>query len=133
LYLPRMEEMKRWAVFAVCVAVIAIPELIWTMNGSATKAGSFFGWHFGWDKGQNNFLWFWFKNTGLLWPLIGFGFYLVYRQISRHEVSVEPEKPKKGKKAKALAAEETARPERSYKLLWLYAPFFFLFVLANRS
>ncbi|HSI89230.1 MAG TPA: hypothetical protein VK918_09250 [Pyrinomonadaceae bacterium] len=131
LYMPRIDDLRRWAVFAACVAMIAVPELFWTMSGSATKAGSFFGWQFGWDKGQNNFLWFWFKNTGLLWPLIGLGLYLLYRQISVAELPVEPEKTKKGKKARAQAAEELARPERSFKLLWLYAPFFFLFVLAN--
>jgi hypothetical protein len=106
LFTLNTESIKFWAVFAASVAVVAIPELFWTMSGSATKAESFFGWQFGWDKGQNNFLWFWFKNTGLFWPLIIMGIYLVYREISGGDRTMEPEKPKKGKKAKAMAAEQ---------------------------
>jgi hypothetical protein len=133
LFTFNSESVKFWAVFAASVSVVAIPELFWTMSGSATKAESFFGWQFGWDKGQNNFLWFWFKNTGLFCPMIIMGIYLVYREISVGDRTIEPEKPKKGKKAKARAAEQLVRPERSYTLLWMYAPFFFLFVLANAA
>ena len=33
-------------------------------------AASFFAWEFGWDHGQENPVWFWFKNTGLFVPLL---------------------------------------------------------------
>src|SRR5205085_12242019 len=42
----------------------------WATHGSSVEAESFFGWNFGWDKGAENFAWFWLKNTGLLIPLI---------------------------------------------------------------
>jgi hypothetical protein len=37
---------------------------------SAVNAGTFFAWELGWDRGQENPIWFWFKNTGLFIPLI---------------------------------------------------------------
>jgi hypothetical protein len=37
---------------------------------SAVDAGSFFGWELGWDHGQDNPIYFWFKNTGFFIPLI---------------------------------------------------------------
>jgi hypothetical protein len=37
---------------------------------SAVDAGSFFAWEFGWDHGEDNPFWFWFKNTGLFIPLL---------------------------------------------------------------
>jgi hypothetical protein len=44
--------------------------MLWSAWGSATSFRSFIGWQFGWDKGEENFFWFWFKNTGFFIPLI---------------------------------------------------------------
>ena len=41
----------------------------WSTHNSAVDAGKFFDWQFGWDHGQENAIWFWFKNTGLFIPL----------------------------------------------------------------
>jgi hypothetical protein len=38
--------------------------------GSALRAGSFVGWHVGWDHGEQSVVFFWLRNTGLLIPLI---------------------------------------------------------------
>jgi hypothetical protein len=50
--------------------VIAIPQLLWSTMHSAVNAGSFFAWEVGWDHGQENPVYFWFKNTGVFIPLI---------------------------------------------------------------
>jgi hypothetical protein len=42
----------------------------WSTHGSAVDAKKFFEWQVGWDHGQENAIWFWFKNTGLFVPLL---------------------------------------------------------------
>ena len=67
LLIPRWRE---WLTFFVIASVIAIPQLYWSTAHSAVNAGAFVGWEVGWDHGQENPVWFWFKNTGLFIPLI---------------------------------------------------------------
>jgi len=64
---PRWRE---WLAFFVVASVIAIPQLLWSTHGSAVSTSAFIGWEFGWDSGNANFFWFWFKNTGLFIPLL---------------------------------------------------------------
>lgn len=59
-----------WIVFAVVASVIALPQMWWSTTGSAVHASNFFAWEFGWDHGNENPVWFWFKNTGLFVPLL---------------------------------------------------------------
>ncbi|MDQ2856458.1 MAG: hypothetical protein M3R68_09020, partial [Acidobacteriota bacterium] len=61
---------RLWVTFAAIASLIAIPQMLWSTTGSAVKATSFFAWEFGWDHGQENPVWFWFKNTGLFAPLL---------------------------------------------------------------
>ena len=61
---------REWITFFIVASVIAIPQLYWSTSHSAVNAGAFFGWELGWDHGQENPFWFWFKNTGLFIPLI---------------------------------------------------------------
>lgn len=56
---------RLWITFAVVASAIALPQMWWSMTGSAVKASNFFAWEFGWDHGKDNPVWFWFKNTGL--------------------------------------------------------------------
>jgi hypothetical protein len=58
-----------WLAFFVAALVIALPQMWWSTHNSAVDAGKFFEWQFGWDHGQENPVWFWFKNTGLFVPL----------------------------------------------------------------
>jgi hypothetical protein len=95
--------------------VIAIPELIWSISGSANETAKFFEWHFGWDKGDRNFLWFWFLNTGLVIPLLLAGIYFVTRDDDRKDVKTADSKPS----------------TRGMQLLLFYLPFAFLFVVSN--
>src|SRR5215204_6405955 len=61
---------REWFAFFAVASVLAIPQLVWSTSHSAVDAGSFFAWELGWDHGQDNPIWFWFKNTGLFIPLI---------------------------------------------------------------
>ncbi|HEU4874350.1 MAG TPA: hypothetical protein VFT44_14715 [Pyrinomonadaceae bacterium] len=61
---------REWFTFFAVASVIAIPQLLWSTIHSAVDAGSFFAWEVGWDHGQENPIWFWFKNTGIFIPLI---------------------------------------------------------------
>src|SRR6266480_4177132 len=63
------QEWRQWIAFFFTASVIALPQLFWSTSHSAVKAGTFFAWEFGWDRGQENPVWFWFKNTGLFIPL----------------------------------------------------------------
>ena len=61
---------REWITFFLVASVIAIPQLLWSTSHSAVDAGSFFAWELGWDHGNDNPIWFWFKNTGIFIPLI---------------------------------------------------------------
>lgn len=61
---------RLWAPFFLVALVIAGPQLLWSTLNSSVDATRFFEWHFGWDRGDENALWFWLKNTGLFIPLI---------------------------------------------------------------
>jgi len=74
-----LENWRIWIAFGVGVSLIAIPELAWSITGSASHASQFIDWNFGWDKGDANLLWFWFKNTGLYIPVVALGLFRSYR------------------------------------------------------
>jgi hypothetical protein len=61
---------REWITFFVVASVIAVPQLLWSTWHSAVNASTFFAFELGWDRGQENPLWFWFKNTGFFIPLI---------------------------------------------------------------
>jgi hypothetical protein len=114
---------KELIAFGIGVSVIAIPELLWSMSGSATRASEFIAFHFGFDSRDMNFVWFWLKNTGIFIPLIALGIYLLCLPQSRE--AAKPEK--KGRKKEDTAADQP----RTSSILFFYVPFAFLFVLAN--
>jgi hypothetical protein len=61
---------RLWFIFFAVTLVIASPQMWWATRESAARAGSFFGWQFGWDRGEQNALWFWLNNTGLFIPAL---------------------------------------------------------------
>ncbi|HYG79741.1 MAG TPA: hypothetical protein VD861_05100, partial [Pyrinomonadaceae bacterium] len=65
-----LKDWRVWAVFFAVAIIIAAPQMWWATHGSSVRASDFFGWHVGWDHGEENVLWFWFKNTGLFIPLL---------------------------------------------------------------
>jgi hypothetical protein len=68
--LAGLKDWRAWAAFFAVATLVAAPQMLWATHNSSVRAGDFFGWQFGWDKGEENFLLFWFKNTGLFIPLI---------------------------------------------------------------
>jgi hypothetical protein len=66
--LPR-QQLIQWTVFFVVVLIVAVPQMWWSTHDSSVDSSKFFGWQFGWDRGKEDALWFWLKNTGLFIPL----------------------------------------------------------------
>lgn len=93
---------RLWFIFFAVTLIIASPQMWWATRESAARAGSFFGWQFGWDRGQQNALWFWLNNAGLFIPL------LVAAMLWRGRA-----------------------PVVSKRLLLFYLPFTLLFVISN--
>jgi hypothetical protein len=59
-----------WLVFFAAALVIALPEIFWSTHGSGIHAQTFWGWSLGWDRGNNDAVWFWLANTGAFIPLL---------------------------------------------------------------
>ncbi len=133
LFFFSAEKWREWIAFGVGVAIVAVPELLWVMSGSATDTSSFISWHFGWDKRGANFLWFWLTNTGIFIPLLLFGFYLISSRRS-HETKevVEKKKAKAEKKTKKFDTEQSQIANPKSQILF-YIPFVFLFIISNSA
>jgi hypothetical protein len=132
---PYRQLVRPWAAFAICVAVIALPELLWSISGSATEASEFISRHFGWDSGEMNIVWFWIKNTGIFIPLAAAGAFLVWK-LGGKDARVAEETPapskasKRSKRSPVVPKDEITAP-RSKSLLLFLVPFVFIFVIAN--
>src|SRR6266446_4470473 len=70
LALINLRRWREWFLFFVVASIIAIPQLLWSTHGTAVSTRAFLAWQFGWDRSDENFFWFWFKNTGLFIPLL---------------------------------------------------------------
>ncbi|HKP70318.1 MAG TPA: hypothetical protein VJV05_13605, partial [Pyrinomonadaceae bacterium] len=125
IFILRPERWMTWVAFAIGVALIAVPELAWSMSGSASQTSKFFEWHFGWDKGDKNFLWFWYVNTGLVIPLLVAGLYLAWSH------QVVPAQDRKTKKKEENV--ESSLPAHIAPLIFFYIPCAFLFVVSNAA
>ncbi len=130
LFILKPEKWREWIIFGVGVAIIAVPELIWSITDSATRTSEFFGWHFGWDKGQTNFIWFWIKNTGIFVPILALGIYLSQRYKVEAEEIVE--KKRKKEQEKQIADVQAQITHRKSQILF-YLPFIFLFIVSNTA
>lgn len=60
-------RLRPWLFFVIPAAIVSLPELIYYTHGQH-EAGSFFRFSPGWMVGNQNILWYWLKNTGLLLP-----------------------------------------------------------------
>ncbi len=127
LFALQPSKWKEWVAFGVGVSLVAVPQLLWSISGSATETSKFFGWHFGWDKKpDDNVIWFWIKNTGIVIPAIIAGAYLVWTKGTEEDI----EKPQ-GKQAKKEAKAHPVRMVNPKLLLLFYLPFAFIFLLGN--
>lgn len=61
---------RLWLYFFGAAILIASPQVLWMMRGSAIESERFIGWSLGWDNRGQNFFWFWLKNTGAFIPLL---------------------------------------------------------------
>lgn len=61
---------RAWAMFFAAALLLAAPQIIWVTRDSPVKASDFIAWEFGWDRGAENPVWFWLKNTGVFLPLL---------------------------------------------------------------
>ncbi|MFN2597452.1 MAG: hypothetical protein ABR563_09745 [Pyrinomonadaceae bacterium] len=61
---------RAWIVFFAAAFVLSAPAMLWATRGTAAHASSFFAWQLGWDRGEQNPVWFWIKNAGLFTPLL---------------------------------------------------------------
>lgn len=116
-------DFKIWLAFAAGVAVVAVPELIWSISGSASRTTEFIAWHIGWTAQQENYLWFWLKNTWLTIPLLIAGFVLLFlntRKSVNADEDTENAPPPENKDKKRLIT-----------LASFYFPFAILFVICN--
>lgn len=114
LFFLRLDRWREWLAFGAGVCIVAVPELIWSVTGSASETTKFFEWHFGWDSRDLNVLWFWFKNTGIFIPMVAVGIYLMLLPQRRRD------------------ANDELRNEKQYRsLLLFYVPFVLLFVISN--
>ena len=140
----RLDKLREWIAFGIGAGLVAVPELIWLMTGSATETSGFFGWHFGWDSRDDNFFWFWLKNTGIFIPLLIAGLIL---WTSSEKRSGDAETRRRGngrkgekninidkgnKKSPHLRVSPSPRlPIFASPLLLFYIPFALLFIIAN--
>ncbi|MGH9942435.1 MAG: hypothetical protein ACRD9R_08775 [Pyrinomonadaceae bacterium] len=93
---------RAWPLFFAAALVVSAPQMFWATRETAARPESFFAWQFGWDRGEQNPLWFWLNNTGLFIPLLV--------------------------AAVAWRGRDPVVPKR---LLLFYAPFTLLFVISN--
>ena len=129
LFILKPERWLTWVLFAAGVAIIAVPELMWSISGSASETTKFFAWHFGWDKGEKNFLWFWFTNTGIVIPVLLAALYLVSLPQGREDA--KPDKKQSKHKDSATADTNSPLTVHHSPLLFFYLPFAFLFLVSN--
>lgn len=132
LFFFSLKNWKEWIAFAVGVSVLAIPELIWILSGSATRTSEFVAWHFGWDSRDENLLLFWLKNTGIFIPLLIASFILIYFPPKRKEPEQEESKKAKGKKKKDESSNDNNQPITNKYLLFIL-PFLFIFIVSNAA
>jgi hypothetical protein len=133
LFFYKLEKWRWWIAFGIGTAIIAVPELVWSTSGSASRTSEFLGWNFGWNKKpEESYLWFWVRNTGFFIPLLIAGIYLVFSKLSAPKLTDAETEEGKVKKGKREVAGENQSLFIDYKsLLLFYLPFVILFFVCN--
>lgn len=131
LFILQPQKWKLWLTFAAGAAVVAIPELLWSVSGSASETGKFVGWHFGWNKGDDeSWFWFWLVNTGIFIPILALGVYLASR-IPAADLSQAADHPHTHKSPRHHTKEGEIPTRDASHLLLFFIPFAFLFLISN--
>jgi hypothetical protein len=125
LFFFSLDKWKQWIAFGAAVSLVAIPELIWVMTGSATNLSEFIDWHFGWDARQENYFVFWAKNLGLFIPLLIAALAVILYRQNAAENSPQVNADEHGlEKTNQLSIAD-------YRLLIFYIPFALCFIIPN--
>jgi hypothetical protein len=127
LFALSFEKWREWIAFGIGVAIIAVPELLFALQGSATKTQEFIDWHFGWDARDANIFWFWLKNTGAFIPVLLFGIYLAGWRKDANEGEEKRRKREKEQKREDFQSQIANRKSQ----ILFYLPFIFCFLIAN--
>ena len=64
-------DVRAWTRLFVPLTVLAAPQVVWLLSGTALAKGGFVQWHVGWDRDLSSPLWFWLLNAGLAIPAVG--------------------------------------------------------------
>jgi hypothetical protein len=60
----------RWTPFFLWAVALGVPQVWWLAQASGVESSRFIEWWIGWDRGNQNVVVFWLKNTGLFIPLL---------------------------------------------------------------
>ena len=131
LFFFRLDKWREWLTFGAGVSIIAIPQLVWAMTGSATRLTEFIAWNYGWDARGDNFLWFWLKNTGIFVPLLIFGIYLIWEQWAGDDESDPAKESEVGGKKSEREQRSILRVPRPASFLLFFLPFLLCFIISN--
>ncbi|QQS40889.1 MAG: hypothetical protein IPM63_16205 [Acidobacteriota bacterium] len=136
-----LERWREWTAFGIGTAIVAVPELYWVLSGSASRTGEFFAWHFGYQAGETNVVWFWLKNTGLFIPLLLAAFVLLLAGSRNGKKGADPEAEgsKRGGSQKGegsirdafFALHNGRATDTIHVLAVFYLPFLLLFFVSN--
>ena len=95
-------ERWSWLLFFLWALAVGLPQIWWISRASGVRGGTFLAWAVGWDRGQQNAVLFWLRNTGAFIPLVI-----------------------------AALAWRGERPLLSRRLLLFYLPFTLCFIVPN--
>jgi hypothetical protein len=70
MLLSGVRRWSAWTLFFAGATIVGGPQMLWAVMGTAVRSGMFFGFEFGWDRGNENVLWFWLVNCGIFIPLL---------------------------------------------------------------
>jgi hypothetical protein len=59
-----------WVAFFAATLLLGLPQVWWLYTSAPTHFSGFFAVQLGWDRGEQNALLFWLKNTGAFMPLL---------------------------------------------------------------
>jgi hypothetical protein len=136
LFFFSLDKWREWIVFGAAVSIVAVPQLTWSLTGSATRLSEFVEPHLGWDARDENFFVFWAKNLGLFIPLLAVALFMIWNRRAAETPSEEKDEKSKIKDQKSKTKDrkpktENQLPITSRQLLIFYIPFALCFIVPN--
>lgn len=69
-------DWRRWSLFFLPAFILSLPQLLYLWVH--VEGEGFFKISLGWMAGEENFLWFWLKNTGIFWFVFAWGLVAIF-------------------------------------------------------